>query len=145
VNESALTSYEDLAMLYVIKKLAADPATELLGATLYLVGRPGTAPGVSVTVDWSVFLGEDARVIRGMYLWRLGEYKAKEEMQAAAEEAFRIRSEGTRAGIARKMRDNPDWKPGRQPGAKDKGKRKRAGYVARAERERDSRGRGVRA
>lgn len=53
----------------------------------------------------------------------------------AAEES-RHRSERTRAGIARKMRDNPDWKPGRQVGAKDKGKRKRAGYVARAERNR---------
>lgn len=45
----------------------------------------------------------------------------------------RRRSERTKAGLARKMRDDPDFKPGRQAGAKDKKPRKRSGYVARYE------------
>lgn len=50
----------------------------------------------------------------------------------AAEES-RHRSERTKAGMARKMRDDPSYRPGRQAGAKDKSPRKRSGYVARYE------------
>jgi DNA invertase Pin-like site-specific DNA recombinase len=46
------------------------------------------------------------------------------------------RSERTKAGIARKVQQDPSWRPGRQRGAKDKAKRKRSGYVARGERQR---------
>lgn len=47
-----------------------------------------------------------------------------------AEQESKRRSERTKAGIARKQAQNPDWKPGRQAGATDKGKRRRSGYVA---------------
>jgi hypothetical protein len=133
VSEDPLTSYEDLAMLYVIKKLAPDPGTELLGVTLYLAGRPGGPAGVTVTVDWALFLGEAAEVIRGMYLWRLGEYKAVE----AAKEESRIRSERTKAGIAR--RRAAGLPVGRPVGAKDLQRRRRSGYIAREERKRAER------
>jgi putative DNA-invertase from lambdoid prophage Rac len=56
-------------------------------------------------------------------------------MAWVAEAESRRRSERTRAGLARKMREDPDFKPGRQAGAKDKKPRKRSGYVARYERE----------
>jgi DNA invertase Pin-like site-specific DNA recombinase len=46
------------------------------------------------------------------------------------------RSERTKAGIARRMREDPDFRPGRKSGATDKKPRKRSGYVARYERER---------
>jgi len=58
-------------------------------------------------------------------------------MAWVAEMESRRRSERTKAGLARKMREDPDFKPGRQSGAKDKKPRKRSGYVARYERERD--------
>lgn len=57
-------------------------------------------------------------------------------MAWVAESESRRRSERTKAGLARKMREDPNFRPGRQPGAKDKGPRKRSGYVARYERER---------
>jgi hypothetical protein len=124
-------------MLYVIKKLAPDPATELLGVTLYLAGRPGARPGVTVTVDWGLFLGADPTMIRGMYLWRLADYEANEEITAAAEEEFRIRSERTRAGIER--RRAAGLPVGRPTGAKDLQPRKRSGYFVREERKRAER------
>jgi DNA invertase Pin-like site-specific DNA recombinase len=40
------------------------------------------------------------------------------------------RSERIRAGIARKAAADPSFRPGRQPGARDKGQRKRSPYVA---------------
>lgn len=56
-------------------------------------------------------------------------------MAWVAEMESRRRSERTKAGLARKMREDPNFKPGRQPGAVDKKPRKRSGYVARYERE----------
>lgn len=63
---------------------------------------------------------------------RMAELLASIYAWMAAEESRR-RSERTKAGLARKMREDPDFKPGRQKGAKDKGQRKRSGYVARYE------------
>jgi DNA invertase Pin-like site-specific DNA recombinase len=40
------------------------------------------------------------------------------------------RSERIRAGLARKAAEDPDFRPGRQAGAKDRAQRKRSGYVA---------------
>jgi putative DNA-invertase from lambdoid prophage Rac len=56
-------------------------------------------------------------------------------MAWVAEAESRRRSERTKAGLARKMREDPNFRPGRQPGAVDKKPRKRSGYVARYERE----------
>jgi DNA invertase Pin-like site-specific DNA recombinase len=56
-------------------------------------------------------------------------------MAWVAEMESRRRSERTKAGLARKMREDPDFKPGRQKGAKDRKPRKRGGYVTRYDRE----------
>jgi DNA invertase Pin-like site-specific DNA recombinase len=53
-----------------------------------------------------------------------------------AQQESRRRSERVRAGIARRMLEDPDFRPGRQAGATDLKPRKRSGYVARWERER---------
>jgi DNA invertase Pin-like site-specific DNA recombinase len=45
------------------------------------------------------------------------------------------RSERIKAGIERRKAQDPDFKPGRQHGAKDHKPRKRSGYVARYERD----------
>jgi len=66
---------------------------------------------------------------------RMAELLASIYAWMAAEES-RIRSERTKLGLARKMREDPDFKPGRQKGAADKKPRKRAGYVARYDRKR---------
>jgi putative DNA-invertase from lambdoid prophage Rac len=42
----------------------------------------------------------------------------------------RRRSERTKAGIARKMAEDPSFRPGRQQGAGDKKPRRRSGYLA---------------
>jgi len=64
---------------------------------------------------------------------RMAELLAPLYAWMAAEESRR-RSERTRAGLERRRREG---KPaGRQPGAKDKAPRRRSGYVARWERER---------
>ncbi len=55
----------------------------------------------------------------------------------AAEESRR-RSERTKAGLERRKREDPDFRPGRQRGAKDSKPRRRSGYVARWEREREA-------
>jgi DNA invertase Pin-like site-specific DNA recombinase len=49
-----------------------------------------------------------------------------------AQQESQRRSERVKAGLARKQRDNPEFRPGRQPGAKDKAgrPRRRSGYVA---------------
>lgn len=39
------------------------------------------------------------------------------------------RSERIKAGLDRKRAEDPDYKPGRKPGATDKGKRRRSNYV----------------
>lgn len=50
----------------------------------------------------------------------------------------RRRSERVRAGLARRQAEDPTFRPGRQPGARDTRPRRRSGYVARWERERES-------
>ena len=49
------------------------------------------------------------------------------------------RSERVKAGLARRKAADPTFKPGRQPGAKDKQPRRRSGYVAREEAKREQR------
>jgi len=46
-----------------------------------------------------------------------------------AERESSRRSERIRAGLARKRAADPDFKQGRQPGATDKKRRNRSGYV----------------
>ncbi len=57
-------------------------------------------------------------------------------MAWVAEQESSRRSERTKAGMARKAREDPTFRPGRQRGSKDKQPRKRSGYYARYERER---------
>ena len=127
-----LTTDEDLAMYHAIKKLAPDEGMELVGAVLYgLEKNKNGHAGVTVSVDWPTFLGCTAAELDEMCQARLAAYRAEQD----AEDASRLRSERTKAGLARKMREDPDFKPGRQAGSKDKKPRKRSGYVARYERE----------
>lgn len=120
---------EELAMIYVIEKLAPDPASVVTGTTLFLASR-GDYPGVHVRVDWPEFLGTDTETIEAAVASRVACYRA----ESLADEESQRRSALTKAGIAR--RKAAGLPVGRQPGAADKKPRKRSGYVARWERER---------
>lgn len=123
-----MTTLEDLAMVHVIEVMAPDRASVLTGSMLYFLGK-GTRPGVSVEVDWSLFLERAQAEIDEAYSAALAERVAEEE----AEQRSRLRSEQTKAGLER--RRQAGLPVGRQPGAKDKRRRRRAGYVARYDRE----------
>jgi len=59
---------EGMAMIYVIEKLAPDPGRSLAGVILQ---SAASIPGVTVHVDWPVFLGRPAEEIDRMYADRL--------------------------------------------------------------------------
>lgn len=117
-------------MTYVIEKLAPDTGRSLAGVVLQSAAG---MPGVTVQVDWPVFLGHPAEEVDRMYAERLAWLQAEQE----ATQLRGQRSERVKAGLARRKAEG---KPvGRQPGTLDKRPRRRSGYVARWERERDER------
>jgi hypothetical protein len=123
-----MTDEEMTAIVYVVEKLADNPGDALIGMMLATIGE---RPGVEVRVDWPTFLGVDAAVFEETVAARVAEYAAEQK----AREDFRVRSEQVKAGLARRKAEG--LPVGRRTGAKDARPRRKSGYLARWEKERD--------
>jgi hypothetical protein len=65
-----------LAMHHVIEKLAPDLAREITGGML--LGLLAGCPGVTVQVDWPVFLQQDPGAVASTYEGRLAELREED-------------------------------------------------------------------
>ena len=104
-------------MVWALDRLSREGAEAMLSAVRKFTEAGCTV--VSVEEPWAEVSGDMLELLLSIAGWVAG-------MES------RRRSERVKAGLARKQRDNPEFRPGRQPGAKDKADRprKRSGYVA---------------
>ena len=108
----------DLFLIWAFDRLSREGGIALIKQWEFF-GRHGIKV-VSIKEQWSDIPAEFLPVMLAMW-----GYLAQMESKR--------RSERIKAGIARKIKEEQGWKPGRQPGAKDKPdkRRRRAGYLKR--------------
>jgi len=117
-----LPTDDQLAMIALIERVV--PAERsIIAIALCLLEQHGHA-GVTLEVDWPVFLGLGREEFRGMLAWERWKYEERRRM----EEEFRCRSERIKAGLARRKAEGLPI--GRKQGAVDSKRRRRSGYIA---------------